>query len=123
MASVKLLQIQENIKREFSIVLQQEGRYIYGDAFVTVTKAELSPDLSTAKFYVSVYNTDNKQAVIMMLEEAYYRLKRSLNYRMKKRMRRIPEFQVFLDDTLDEMQKLNTLFDKLHEQRQMGEEE
>lgn len=123
MASVRLLQLQENIKREFSLVLQQEGRYIYGDAFVTITKAELSPDLSYAKFYVSVYNTDNKQGVVLMMAEAHNRLKQSLSQRLRRKMRRIPEFEVFLDDTLDEMKKLNDLFDRLHANNEMGEEE
>ena len=123
MASIRLQQVQETIKRAFSVVLQQEGKNIYGNAFVTVTKIEVSPDLSTAKIYVSVYNTENKQAVILQMEDNYYPLKQALSTRLRRHIRRIPEFQIFLDDTLDEMQKLNSIFDKLHESNQMGEEE
>lgn len=123
MPSIRLQQVQETVKRAFSLVLQQEGRYVYQDAFVTVTKVEVSPDLSTAKIYVSVYNTDNKQAVILQMEDNHHRLKQELSHRLRRHVRRIPEFTVYLDETLDEMYRLNHLFDKLHDDNQMGDAE
>lgn len=112
--SKRQLQVQETIKRNFGVVLQQEGSYIYGSAvLVTVTNVKITPDFSQAKIYLSVYNTENKQAVILQMEEEYHRLKQALANRIKKHVRRIPEFQVFLDETLDEMYRLNELFSKL----------
>ncbi len=112
--SKRQLQVAETIKRNFGVVLQQEGSYIYGSSvLVTVTNVKITPDFSQAKIYLSVYNTENKQAVILQMEEEYHRLKQALANRIKKHVRRIPEFQVFLDDTLDEMYRLNVLFNKL----------
>jgi len=47
-------------------------------------------------------------------------LKQSLSNRIRKHVRRIPEFQVYLDETLDEMYRLNKLFNKLDEDKQLG---
>ena len=113
MASKRQEQVAEMIKRNFGIVLQQEGAYIYGDAFVTVTNVNVTPDLALAKIYLSVYNTENKQAVILMMEEEKPKLKKELAYRLRKHIRRIPHVDFYLDDTLDEMEKLNRLFDSL----------
>ena len=122
--SKRQLQVAEVIKRNFSLVLQQEGTYIYGlEVLVTVTSVKVSPDLSQGKIYLSVYNTENKQAVILQMEEEYNRLKQALANRIKKHVRRIPEFQFFLDETLDEMYRVNSLFNKLHREKQMGKEE
>ncbi len=56
--SKRQLQVAETIKRNFGIVLQQEGSYIYGsEVLVTVTSVKLTPDFSQAKIYLSVYNT------------------------------------------------------------------
>ena len=119
--SKRQLQVSEIIKRNFGIVLQQEGNYIYGsEVLVTVTSVKITPDFSQAKIYLSVYNTENKQAVILQLEEEYHRLKQTLASRIKKHVRRIPEFQVYLDDTLDEMYRLNSLFNRLDKDKQMG---
>ena len=121
--SKRQLQVAEVIKRNFGLVLQQEGSYIYGsEALVTVTSVKVSPDLSQGKIYLSVYNTENKQAVILQMEEEYNRLKQALAHRIRKHIRRIPQFQFFLDETLDEMYRLNSLFNKLHQEKQMGEE-
>jgi ribosome-binding factor A len=83
----------------------------------------MTPDMGLAKIYLSVYNTDNKQAVILQMQEEKSRLKQSLGLRLRKHMRRIPDIDFYLDDTLDEMYRLNDLFDKLHTEGQMGEEE
>jgi ribosome-binding factor A len=57
------------------------------------------------------------------MQEEKSRLKQSLGLRLRKHMRRIPDIDFYLDDTLDEMYRLNDLFDKLHTEGQMGEEE
>lgn len=112
--SKRQLQVAETIKRNFGVVLQQEGGYIYGSSvLVTVTSVKITPDFSQAKIYLSVYNTENKQAVILQMEEEHHRLKQALASRIKKHVRRIPEFQVYLDETLDEMYRLNELFSRL----------
>lgn len=104
-------------------MLQLEGRYIYEDALVTVTNVQVTPDLSQAKIYLSIYNTDNKQAVLLKLEEQHHRLKQLFGQRIRKHVRRIPEFAMYIDETLDEMYKLNALFDKINESQADGSED
>ena len=107
MESKRQRQVAEMIKRNFSIVLQQEGSYIYGPhPLVTVTEVHPTPDLSKCKIYVSIWNTDNKQAVIMQMNEGHQRLKAGLAYRVRKHIRRIPEISFFIDETLDEMNRV-----------------
>lgn len=120
MESIRQKQVGELIRRNVSIILREEGSYIYGDALVTVTNVIVSPDMSQAKVYVSVYNTEEKQAVVLMIDEQITRIRQALAYRIKKHVRRIPEIFFYLDDTLDEMFRLNSLFDKLEKDDQMG---
>jgi ribosome-binding factor A len=124
MESKRQLQVAELVKRNISLVLQHEGSYIYGsEPLVTVTSVKMSPDLSLAKVYLSVWNTDNKQAVLLELEEEHNRLRQSLGNRLRRQLRRIPDLALYLDDTLDEMYRVDHLFDRLHEEGQMPEEE
>jgi len=119
--SKRQLQVAELIKRNFSVVLQQEGRYIYGDeVLVTVTNVRMSTDLGLAKIYLSVFNTLYKQSAILLLEQETHRLRQVLSQRIRKHVRRIPHIAMYEDETLDEMYKLNNLFDKLHADKQMG---
>lgn len=103
------------------MVLQQEGTYIFGaEPLVTVTSVKMTPDLSLAKIYLSIYNTENKQAVILEMEDQLAHLRQSLASRVRKHLRRVPDIAVYEDDTLDEMYRIKDLFDKLHEDNQMG---
>jgi ribosome-binding factor A len=116
MESKRQLQVAALIKRNFSAVLQQEGNYIYQDALVTVTNVKVTPDLSLAKIYLSIYNTDNKQAVLLKLEDQHYRLKQIFSQRIRKHIRRIPEISMFIDETLDEMYRVDALLERLGQQ-------
>ncbi len=121
MESKRQRQVAELIRRNFGLVLQAEGGYVFGNSvLVTVTNVKMTPDFNLAKVYLSVYNTENKQEVILEMEENYPRLHQSLCRRIRKHIRRMPDLQFFIDDTLDEMYRLNELFNKLHEDNQMG---
>jgi ribosome-binding factor A len=124
MESKRQRQVAEMIKRNFSIVLQQEGSYIYGaQPLVTVTEVHPTPDLSQCKIYVSIWNTDNKQAVIMQMNQDHQRLKAGLAYRVRKHIRRIPDISFYIDETLDEINRVDTMFDRLYDEDQMPKEE
>ncbi len=110
MPSKRQLQVAETLRRNFSLVLQQEGRLIYDDALVTVTNVSVTPDLSLAKIYLSVYNTENKQAVLLKLQDQHYRLSQVFHQRLRKQIRRTPSFTLYLDETLDEMDRIDQLF-------------
>jgi len=114
MESKRQKQVGEVVRRNFSMVLQNEGGYIYGtQPMVTVTSVKLSPDMGIAKIYVSVYNVEDKQSVVLQLEASNQKLRQSLANRVKRHMRRVPELNFYLDDTLDEMYRLNGLFNRL----------
>ncbi len=124
MESKRQRQVAELIKRNFSLVLQQEGSYIYGaEPLVTVTEAHPTPDLSMCKIYLSIWNTENKQAVLMQMQEEQQRLKAALATRIRRHIRRIPAISFYIDETLDEMHRVETIFDRLYDEDQMPEED
>jgi ribosome-binding factor A len=119
MESIRQKQVGELIKRNFSFILQQEGGYIYGkEPLVTIMNVKMTPDLSEAKIYISVYNTEHKQEVLLCLEEANSKLRQSLGQRIKKQVRIIPTIQIFLDETIDEMYRVDELFLKIEKEKQ-----
>ncbi len=124
MESKRNKQLNEMVKRHFSLFLQEEGRYIYGSkVLVTVTEVKMTPDFMMAKVYLSIFNTEEKQEPILELRKNYQRVKLVMGNRLKAQMRRIPEFSFFIDETLDEMYKVDELFERLYADEQMGKAE
>lgn len=123
MESKRQKQVGEVVRRNFSMVLQNEGGYIYGnEPMVTVTSVRLSPDMGIAKIYLSVYNVEDKQSVVLQMEASNQKLRQALAHRVKRHMRRVPELNFFLDDTLDEMYRLNGLFNQLDKDKESDTE-
>ena len=116
-------QTAEVIRRHLGHVLMMEGPYIYGDAMVTVTQVQVTPDISESKVYLSVYNATNKEAVLESIRRNTHTLKRDLSSRIRKHVRRIPKLQFYIDETIDEVLKMDRLFQNLRDTNQMGEEE
>ncbi|OAV43573.1 30S ribosome-binding factor RbfA [Lewinella sp. 4G2] len=123
MESKRQRQVAELIKRNFSSVLQSEGSYVYGtEPLVTVTEVHPTPDLSQCKIYVSIWNTERKEEVIQQMNEEHHRLKQGLAHRIRKHVRRIPAIAFYIDETLDEMNRVDDLIDGLYENGGLEEE-
>ncbi len=118
MYSKTQLQTAELIKRNFSDVLRDQGVYIYGtEPLVTITEVIMSPDLGHAKLYLSVYNTDEKDTVIFEINQSLSELRKEMSKKIRNRVRRIPELDVYLDETLDQVDKLDQIFDKINQKK------
>jgi ribosome-binding factor A len=115
--SIRQKQIGELIRRYFAMILTEEGANIYGrDKLVTVTEVKMTPDLLVAKIFISVYGTDDKPEVIYLLEESHTRLRQALAGKVGKQMRRVPEIEFFLDDTVDEMYRVDALLNRVQDE-------
>lgn len=117
MASFRREQTASTILRSFSGILQQEGAYIYGDALVTVTRVNMTPDMGIARIYLSVYNAHNKEFAIEAIRHNATRLRQELGKRIRNHVRRIPFLEFYLDDTVDEMYRVDELFKNLEKER------
>ena len=100
------------IKEEFTDILLKSGRDIYGKAFVTITNVKVTPDLSSARFYLSIYNSD-KDEVLQKFTDRKNDLKRMLGEKMRHTLRHIPELEFFVDETLDDVFRMEELFKKI----------
>lgn len=100
------------LKEEFTNILLKIGRGIYGKAFVTVTNVKITPDLATARFYLSVFNGD-KEEVIRHFQERKQEIKKELGDKIRFNLRRVPEVEFFLDESLDDVFRMEELFKKI----------
>ncbi len=81
---------------------------------VSVTEVHVSPDLKTAKVYVSVYasSPEEKANTLSVLRENAGFIRHELAKVM--RMRTVPELTVLSDDSMEYGSKMDELFASLH---------
>jgi len=97
------------IQKEIGEIFQRDGYNFYGKAFVTVTGAQISPDLGVAKIYISIFGAKDSQSVINQIEKHTKEIRKELGSRIRHQARIIPELKFFLDDSLDQVEKIEKL--------------
>ncbi|HMS50931.1 MAG: 30S ribosome-binding factor RbfA [Sphingobacteriales bacterium] len=114
MESIKQRQVAHLLEESLADVFLRHGREVYKTAFVTITKIYVTPDLLTARIYVSIYNVSDKNQVLEQINDGSHLIKRHLTQKIHNKLRRMPVLEFFLDDSLDEAIRLNDLFQRLN---------
>lgn len=78
----------------------------------TITNVKVSPDLRTAKIYVSVFEKENRELTLEKLNGIKGLIRTELAHRV--RLRHVPELSFFIDDTLDYVEKVENIFKEIH---------
>jgi ribosome-binding factor A len=103
--------IDELLRQEIGQALETEVTDP-GIGFVTVTKVETAPDLSIARVWFSVIGPpEQRKATLAALRRAMPFVRRRLN--AKIRLRRIPQLEAQLDDTLERGTRVLRILDQL----------
>ncbi len=99
------------LQRDISDILQKESRNLFRGALLTVTTVRISPDLSFARIYVSVFapNQGDKQELFEKLQKNTARFRALLAQKVAKQLRIVPELAFFLDDSLDYESRIEEL--------------
>jgi ribosome-binding factor A len=104
------------IQEEINAIFQRLGLGFISGGMVSVSSVKITPDLLEARIYLSIYNTAEKKEVLKKIEDRQWEVKKELAARVKQQLRRIPELKFFLDDTLDQVFKMEELFSKIKEE-------
>lgn len=90
-------------------MFQHECREYTVGAMLSITTVRVSPDLSYAKVYVSIFPSDRTETVMKSLDEHNKSIRFILGRKVGKQMRIIPELRFFVDDSLDYIDKIDEL--------------
>jgi len=101
------------LQETLSEIFQKHGASYYGGAFVTITEVQMSPDLLVAKIYLSIYNVKDKNKTLGEIKAQGHEIRRQLGNRMRFHLRRIPELLFYLDESLENALRINTLLKEI----------
>ena len=101
---------------KINTVIQHEIAYLIQDAIrksgvsnlmVSVTKVKVVPDISMAKIYISVFPKDKVEMYIENLKTNKNQLRHDLSQKLKSQLRKVPELNFYLDESLDYIEKID----------------
>ena len=113
MESQRQLKVAKLIQKDLSDIFQKEMKEVFGNAFVTITHAKVSPDLSVATIYLSFILTNDPQGLLAQIEDNYKKIRMALATKVRHQMRVVPELRFFIDNSAEEATRIAKLIDAL----------
>ena len=112
MESKRQQRISRLLQKDLGEIFQHETRSLTGGAMITVTKVQVTRDLALSRVYLSLFGTEDKQALLEKIREHKNEIKYKLGNRIRNQLRAVPELEFYEDDSLDYIDNINKLLDE-----------
>ena len=76
---------------------------------VSVSAVRISPDMSIARVYLSVFPSEKAEEMVKNINNNMKSIRYELGTRVRHQLRIIPELKFFVDDSLDYIEKIDSL--------------
>ena len=110
--STRQQKVSKEILRKMAEIIRSKGMAAFDGAMVTVSGVKISPDLSVARIYVSIFPSKKADNVLNILKDNTKALRGELGHAMSKQLRIVPEISFFLDSSLDYVAHIEELLNR-----------
>lgn len=108
MDSTRQNKIAKLIQKELADIFLQDGIPIY-DCMITVTQTKVTPDLSRARSYLSIFNSEDNDKVLHAVRVNTKDIRFRMAQKVKNQLRVMPQLDFFIDDSLDYIENIEIL--------------
>ena len=110
--STRQLKVAREIQKDMAEIIRGRGMAAYDGALGTVSGVRVSPDLSVAKVYVSIFPSSKAEAVMKSLSDNVRTYRGELGSKVAKQLRIVPEIVFYQDSSLDYVEHIEELLKK-----------
>ncbi len=111
METTRQSKINRLLQKELGDIFLAETKKMSG-TLVSVSIVRVSPDLSVAKVYLSVFPSEKATAILEAVNNNAKSIRYELAGRVRYQLRKVPELTFFVDDSLDYIDNIDTLLNK-----------
>ena len=111
MESTRLSKIERLLQKELGGIFQRKTQAMHG-VLVSVSVVRVSPDLSVARAYLSIFPSEKAQDLLENIRANTKAIRYDLGQRIRQQVRKIPELTFFIDDSLDYIENIENLLKK-----------
>lgn len=111
METTRQNKISRLIQKELSEIFLLQTKSMNG-ILVSVSAVRISPDMSIARVYLSVFPSEKSQEIVKNINDNMKSIRYELGTRVRHQLRIIPELKFFVDDSLDYAEHIDELLKK-----------
>ncbi|TFG44213.1 MAG: 30S ribosome-binding factor RbfA [Bacteroidia bacterium] len=109
MESTRQKKVSRLIQKEMADIFLKKGSELAHGKMVSVTKVRVSPDLSFARIYVSIFPSEGQDIVLKGIQEHSPKIRFEMGQKVRSQLRIVPEIAFFIDDSLDYIENIDRL--------------
>lgn len=117
METTRQQKISRLIQKELSDIFRLQTQATHG-VLVSVSAVRISPDLSIAKGYLSIFPSERASEILKNINANARQIRYELGTRVRFQLRIIPELKFFIDDSLDYLEHIDSLLQSDRKDRQ-----
>ena len=111
METTRQQKIARLLHKELSEIFRLETAKI-GNVIVSVSAVRVSPDLSIARAYLSIFPSDKAQVLIESINKSAKQIRYDLAQKVRFQLRKTPELFFHIDDSLDYIEHIDNLLSR-----------
>ena len=111
METTRQSKISRLLQKDLSDIFLNETRKTHG-VLISVSVVRVSPDLSVAKVYLSIFPSEKAQEILDSIRLNARNIRYELAQRIRFQLRKTPELSFFLDDSLDYIENIDMMLKK-----------
>lgn len=111
METTRQAKISRLLQKELSEIFRQQTAKTHG-TIVSVSQVRVSPDLSIARAYLSVFPSEKALEVMNSIQASAKTIRYELAQKVRFQLRKTPELSFFLDDSIDYLENIDNLLAK-----------
>jgi len=112
METTRQNKISRLIQKDMAEILQKEGRNLFHGVMISVTNVRISPDLSVARVYLSIFPSEKGAATLLEIKTHQSRIRGLLGLKVGKQLRIVPKLDFHIDDSLDYIDNIDRLLNE-----------
>lgn len=109
MESTRQKKVSRLIQKEVADIFLKRGSELAHGKMVSVTKVRVSPDLSFAKVFISIYPSTGQDDILKAIQDHSPKIRFEMGQKIRRQLRIVPEIAFFIDDSLDYIDKIDKL--------------
>ena len=109
METTRQKKVSRLIQKEVAEIFLRKGNEFAPGKMVSITRVRISPDLSFAKIYLSIYPSDNQDDILLLVQDHTSKIRFDLGHKIRSQLRIVPEIVFLIDDSLDYIDNIDKL--------------
>ena len=106
METTRQAKISRLLQKELSEIFRQQTAKTHG-VLISVSAVRVSPDLSPARVYLSVFPSDKGKELLESINKSAKTVRYDLAQKVRYQLRKTPELSFFLDDSLEYIDQID----------------